>query len=43
MPNLALGGSNYYAFAAGTVAEAMTGPQKALRHADEARQGLVRR
>lgn len=40
-PNLALGGSNYYAFAEAAVAGGMTGPQKALRHADEAETSLM--
>ena len=40
-PNLALGGSNYYAFAATAVAQAMEGPQKELRHADEAEASLM--
>ena len=41
LPTLALGGSNYYAFAEAAVAEAMTGPQKTLRHADEAETSLM--
>ena len=40
-PNLALGGSGYYAFAATAVAQAMEGPQKELRHADEAEASLM--
>jgi len=40
-PNLALGGSNYYAFAETAVHNAMTGPQKTLRHADEAEASLM--
>ena len=41
MPNLALGGSDYYAFARDAVRETMTGPQKELRHADEAETSLM--
>lgn len=41
MPNLALGGANYYAFAQKAVESAMEGPQKALRHADEAEASLM--
>ena len=41
LPNLALGGSNYYAFAEAAVAAQATGPQKALRHADEAETSLM--
>lgn len=40
-PHLALGGSNYYAFAEAAVREAMEGPQKELRHADEAEASLM--
>lgn len=40
-PNLALGGSSYDAFAEGAVVERMTGPQKSLRHADEAETSLM--
>ncbi len=40
-PNLALGGSNYDAFAETAVAESMQGPQKELRHADEAEASLM--
>ncbi len=40
-PNLALGGSGYYAFAVEAVRAQMTGPQKDLRHADEAEASLM--
>ena len=40
-PSLALGGSGYYAFAAEAVREVSTGPQKELRHADEAEASLM--
>lgn len=40
-PNFALGGSNYYGFAEDAVRESMTGPQKTLRHADEAETSLM--
>ena len=41
MPNLALGGTDYYAFARDAIREATTGPQKELRHADEAETSLM--
>ena len=41
LPNLALGGSGYAAFAADAVREVSTGPQKELRHADEAEASLM--
>jgi creatinine amidohydrolase len=40
-PTLVLGGSGYYAFAVDAVRDAMTGPQKDLRHADEAEASLM--
>ncbi len=40
-PNLVLGASGYYAFAVDAVTQAMTGPQKDLRHADEAEASLM--
>ena len=41
MPNLALGGSDYYLFARDAIAEALTGPSRELRHADEAETSLM--
>ncbi len=40
-PNLVLGGSGYYAFVEEAVRTGMTGPQKELRHADEAEASLM--
>ncbi len=40
-PNLALGGASYYGFARAAVADAMEGPQRELRHADEAEASLM--
>ena len=41
MPNLALGGSDYYLFARDVIAQTMTGPSRELRHADEAETSLM--